>query len=269
MTLRNAIRVALENASVPLPLVPAVQDLENYPDEAWDIHEDPPAYVPAITTEDFVEAYDFDRYAYNEDAMDVDERIFAQLPPVAPEVERASTRVVWPEGQRPRYPIADTYCMSAYVKVNGLEALALFDTGSTGVSMTPDFARVARIPLITLTNPLRIQLGCVGSRSSINFGAFVNVEYGPIKEELYVDVVNLERYDMIIGCPWLYRHGAVLDFEHRTIRIRHQPLEILSPGEEAAAVSRRVARRRDRAERRSAASTTSRASTSTAHDTRT
>lgn len=140
--------------------------------------------------------------------------------------------------------------------------LALFNSGSTDVSLTPDFARVAQVPLITLTNPLRIQLGCVGSRSSINFGATVDVEYGPIWEQLYVDIVNVERYDIIIGVPWLYRHNAVLDFTNCTIQIRGQPLDVLSPEEEAAAVVWRAARKRECLERRTALSRTLRAPTS-------
>lgn len=164
--------------------------------------------------------------------------------PLAPEVARSATRPVWPSGPRPHYPSADTYCLSGYVTINGLEALTLFDSGSTSLSLTNDFARVARVPLVTLTNPVRIQLGCVGSRSSINFGANVHLEYGPIDEEIYVDIVNIERYDMILGVPWLYRHGISLDFEHRSLLYRGEPMLLLSPGEETRAVSQRTIRRR-------------------------
>lgn len=259
MALRGILRTALR----PQELAPQVPEAEEEPhlhDVAdYDIdNEVPPPYTSRSleSDSDDGEPMDIDDYIETEDVL-----LFAQQIPAAPEVERSATRVVWPEGERPRYPLPDTYCLSAYVTINGLQALALFDSGSTGVSLTPDFARVARVPLITLTNPLRIQLGCVGSRSAINFGATVDVEYGPIREQLYVDIVNVERYDMIIGVPWLYRHDAVLDFTNRTIQIRGQPLDVLSPGEEAAAVVRRAARKRERLERRTASSNTRRAPT--------
>lgn len=174
----------------------------------------------------------------------------------APEVMRSSTTPVWPMGDRPRYESADTYCLSAYVTINGLQALALFDSGSTNISITPDFVRVARVPLVTLKNSVWVQLGCVGSRSSITYGAHVNLEYAIVREEVYVDIVNIERYNMIIGVPWMYRHGASLDFKHQSIVIDRQSMPVLSLGEEASTVSRRAARRRDRCKRIASTSST-------------
>ncbi|KAI0044588.1 hypothetical protein FA95DRAFT_1459465, partial [Auriscalpium vulgare] len=110
--------------------------------------------------------------------------------------------------------------MAAYVEVNGVKAYALFDTGSTTVSVTPDFARVSRIPLTALENPVTLQLGCVGSRSKINFGATVNISVGPVSEAHYVDIVNIDRYDMIVGTPFMYRFGVCLDFAQGTVSIR-------------------------------------------------
>ncbi|KAI0057642.1 hypothetical protein BV25DRAFT_1769138, partial [Artomyces pyxidatus] len=123
--------------------------------------------------------------------------------------------------------------LSAYVEVNGLKAYTLFDSGSTTVSITPDFARVSKIPLIQLENPVVLQLGCVGSRSKINFGANVNLKFGPVDAPTYVDIVNIDRYDMIIGTPFLRKHGVNLDFEHQVVRIRGAPIPVLSEGEES------------------------------------
>ncbi|KAI0045606.1 hypothetical protein FA95DRAFT_1463245, partial [Auriscalpium vulgare] len=109
--------------------------------------------------------------------------------------------------------------LAAYVEVNGVKAYALFDTGSTTVSVTPDFARVSRIPLTALDNLVTLQLGCVGSRSKINFGASVRISVGPVNDLQYVDVVNIDRYDMIVGTPFMYRFGVCLDFARRSVTV--------------------------------------------------
>jgi hypothetical protein len=83
--------------------------------------------------------------------------------------------------------------MAALVKVNGLEAYALLDSGSTTVSITHDFARVAKLSVLQLVNPVLLQLGTVGSRSMINFGTKARLEVGSaIEDDAYLDVVNLD-----------------------------------------------------------------------------
>ena len=123
--------------------------------------------------------------------------------------------------------------MAALVKVNGLEAYALLDTGSTTVSITHDFARVAKLQVMQLQNPVLLQLGTVGSRSMINFGAKARLELGPAREnDAYMDVVNIDRYDMIVGTPFMRRHGLALDFEKDALTIRGVVIPTLSSGQE-------------------------------------
>jgi hypothetical protein len=94
--------------------------------------------------------------------------------------------------------------MAVLVKVNGIEAYALLDTGSTTMSITHDFAHVAKLSVIQLENPVPLQLGTVGSQSIINYGARTHLELGPVSEDdAYLDVVNIDRYDMIIGTPFM------------------------------------------------------------------
>ncbi|KAI0044712.1 hypothetical protein FA95DRAFT_1496622, partial [Auriscalpium vulgare] len=140
----------------------------------------------------------------------------------------------------PDVPAEHRQCLAAYVEVNGVKAYALFDTGSTTVSVTPDFARVSRIPLTALENPVTLQLGCVGSRSKINFGASVSVKIGPIDDLQYVDVVNIDRYDMIVGTPFMYRFGVCLDFAHRTVTAGGTSLELVADSDQLATARRRA-----------------------------
>ena len=123
--------------------------------------------------------------------------------------------------------------MAALVKISGLEAYALLDTGSTTISITHDFARVAKLNVVQLENPVPLQLGTVGSRSMINFGARTRLELGPVSEDdVYIDVVNIDRYDMIIGTPFMRKHGLVLDFERNALSIRGETIPILTSGQE-------------------------------------
>jgi len=96
-------------------------------------------------------------------------------------------------GEHPRTSRLDRCCMAALIKVNGLEAYALLDTGSTTVSVMHDFAQVAKLKVMQLENPVPLQLGTVGSRSMINFGARTQLELGPAcGDDAYLDVVNID-----------------------------------------------------------------------------
>ena len=104
--------------------------------------------------------------------------------------------------------------MAALVKVNGLEAYVLLDSGSTTMSITHDFARVAKLKVTQLENPVPLQLGMIGSRSMINFGTRAHLELSTITENnTYLDVVNIDQYDMIISTLFMHKHGLVLDFK--------------------------------------------------------
>ncbi|KAJ7675074.1 hypothetical protein B0H17DRAFT_893397, partial [Mycena rosella] len=107
--------------------------------------------------------------------------------------------------------------LTAVQKINGQLAYMLYGSGSTTNSLTPKFAHATRAPRIVLTEQVTLQLGCVGSRSRINYGTRVPVDFGGLKGHVYFDQVNIDRYDGILGTPLLNRHGIILDFKHRVI----------------------------------------------------
>ena len=143
-------------------------------------------------------------------------------------------------GKRPNPSSEDRHCMAIHVKVNGLDAYALLDSGCTTVSITHDFARVAKLRVTQLENPVTLQLGTVGSRSMINFGAISRLELGTIKDDnAYMDVVNIDRYDMIIGIPFMRKHSFVLDFDKDRLLVRGQVLQPLTVGQEDLLMAKR------------------------------
>ncbi|KAF8197318.1 hypothetical protein K438DRAFT_1434538, partial [Mycena galopus ATCC 62051] len=102
--------------------------------------------------------------------------------------------------------------LTALLKIGKCEAYALFDSGSNTDSMTPEYTH--GIQGVRMLHPqVTLPLGCVGSRSKISYGTRVPVEFGGVRGHAYFDQVNLDRYDVVIGTPFMNKHGIVLDFE--------------------------------------------------------
>ena len=128
------------------------------------------------------------------------------------------------------------------MKVNGLEAYALLDTGSTTVSVMHNFVWVAKLKVMQLDNPVPLQLGMVGSHSMINFGAQTQLELGPARDDdAYMDVVNIDRYDMIIGMPFMHKHGLVLDFDKDIVSMQGEVVPTLTSGQEDLILAKKQA----------------------------
>ncbi|KAJ7447862.1 hypothetical protein B0H11DRAFT_1630171, partial [Mycena galericulata] len=102
--------------------------------------------------------------------------------------------------------------------IGGVKAYVLFNSGSNTDSITPEFAKAAGCTIFTLAEQITLQLGCVGSKSRISYGTRAPVNFAGIKGFVYFDIVNLDRYDCIIGTPFMIRHGLLLDFGKRQIQ---------------------------------------------------
>ncbi|KAF8143188.1 hypothetical protein K438DRAFT_1427154, partial [Mycena galopus ATCC 62051] len=107
--------------------------------------------------------------------------------------------------------------LSAQVEINGTLAYMLFDSGTNIDSLIPEFAHTTNCKSIPLDEQVTLQLGCVGSRSKINYGTRPPVNFGGIRGYVYFDQANLDRYDGVIGTPFTNKHGIVLDFGAREI----------------------------------------------------
>nr|VWO96523.1 Uncharacterized protein [Ganoderma boninense] len=144
-------------------------------------------------------------------------------------------------GRRPMVSRREQNCITILARVHGLEALVLFDSGSTTDSISPEFAKVAGARTFELENPAILQLGCVGSRSRISFGTQVPIELGESPVDAYLDVVNLDRYDVVLGTPFMRRHGVVLDFARGTVQVGQETYQSLQPADEERSATRRRA----------------------------
>ena len=137
---------------------------------------------------------------------------------------------------RPEREDGKDLCLAGYITINGVKAYTLFDSGSMTDAVSPDFARVSKVPILRLDKPATLLLGCSGSRSKINFATIAVVEFGSTTAKSYLDIANLDKYDCILGMPFLRKHGISLDFQFQEIVI-HGKLCIpaLPEGEGASA----------------------------------
>ncbi|KAF8222921.1 hypothetical protein L208DRAFT_1107563, partial [Tricholoma matsutake] len=116
------------------------------------------------------------------------------------------------------------------MKLHELEAFVLLNSGCTSDSISPEFAMSANLKAHELEELVPLQLGTIGSRSKINFGLFTDFEIGEIKNTHYFDVVNIDRYDAILGTIFMRKHGIVLDFKRDEVHVKGKHLDTIIEG---------------------------------------
>jgi len=94
-------------------------------------------------------------------------------------------------------------------------------------------AQVADTRVFPLEDPHILQLGTIGSRSIINYGSDVRVEFPGVNTEIYADIANFDRYDMIVGTPFMRVNKVHLDFENNAVVVNgvSTPAELVEMGD--------------------------------------
>ena len=103
-------------------------------------------------------------------------------------------------------PKCDFKCLGViegYMRINSHKAHVLLDRGSTLDMVSANFATVHKLDMFQLKKPIKLQMATSGSGSVINYGAKAELQVGELKEQRYFDVVNLDRYHVILGTPFL------------------------------------------------------------------
>ncbi|KZV83980.1 hypothetical protein EXIGLDRAFT_569313, partial [Exidia glandulosa HHB12029] len=92
-------------------------------------------------------------------------------------------------------------------------AYTLIDTGTDTDMVSSEFAQAAKVKTFRLDAPVGLQMACIGSRSKINYGARADLAVGKLLiKNKYLDIANIDRYDMILGVPFLWEAKAILNF---------------------------------------------------------
>jgi hypothetical protein len=107
---------------------------------------------------------------------------------------------------------------------SNLATWTLWDSGSTTTGITHAFAELAKIKVDMLEDPHMLQLGTVGSRSIIKYGADAAIAVANVRDTAYVDIANFDRFDMIIGTPWMQKHNILLDFAANRVVVNGCPI---------------------------------------------
>ncbi|KAF5377165.1 hypothetical protein D9615_006318 [Tricholomella constricta] len=167
--------------------------------------------------DEFVDMDFYENEYYARD--DETERMFAMTEVIAseerndkPPIRKVKVRTGRDKIARPVVLIKDKECLVTYINVGGHQAWTLWDSGSTTTGLTPSFAQVADIRVFPLEDPLILQLGTKGSRATVNFGTTVETALPGFKGKMYMDLANFDRYDVIIGTPFMRANKVVLDF---------------------------------------------------------
>jgi hypothetical protein len=104
-------------------------------------------------------------------------------------------------------------CVEAYVQVNGHTARALLDSGSNTDIIAGDFVQAIGLETFRLEGPTNLQMACVGSKTKLQHGTYLDLEGSRVSERRYFDIANVEGYDMILGTPFLHENGITLHFD--------------------------------------------------------
>ena len=68
------------------------------------------------------------------------------------------------------------------------------------------------------------------------------MQIGAFNAQLYFDVTNIDRYDCILGIPFLWQNAAIVDFGRQVLRIRRGDVPMIQDSETMNARATRVRR---------------------------
>ena len=114
--------------------------------------------------------------------------------------------------------------------VNEKPARVLLDSGSLGDFISSTLVDQLNIKPQTLEKPIGLTMAVAGLHEAIKHSAEVNIKYQEIDGMYRLDVVNLDRYDLILGTSFLHRHSIVLSFNPHAVHIRSvKQLPLIGP----------------------------------------
>ncbi|KIJ42177.1 hypothetical protein M422DRAFT_119048, partial [Sphaerobolus stellatus SS14] len=101
--------------------------------------------------------------------------------------------------------------------IGGTKAHCFLDSGCEGIMISSDFVRANKLPKFELEKPVILQLACVGSKSTVQYGLTTKILLGNEKYDEYFDIANVDYYDIILGTPFLHQFEILLDFKHNRV----------------------------------------------------
>ena len=124
------------------------------------------------------------------------------------------------ERSKPLWKCNDNQPISGFWEIGGVKAHCLINNGCEGIMISPGFIRVVNIEHFPLDNLIGIQLAVTGTKSVIIYGVNATIKYNEKESKEYLDVVNIDYYDAILGTPFWRKHKVVIDFVNNCLRIK-------------------------------------------------
>ena len=103
--------------------------------------------------------------------------------------------------------------IEGYIRIGEIRAHVLLDCGSTLDMISANYAASSKLDMFQLKKPVKLQMATTGSKSTINFGTRAEIRIGEFSQKRYFDVVNLDRYNAILGTPFLKDNEVMLNFK--------------------------------------------------------
>ncbi|KIJ28411.1 hypothetical protein M422DRAFT_91479, partial [Sphaerobolus stellatus SS14] len=101
----------------------------------------------------------------------------------------------------------------------GTKAHCLLDSGCEGIMISSDSVRANKLAKFELEKPVILQLACMGSKSTVQYGLTAKILLGKEKYEEYFDIANVNYYNIILGTPFLLRFEILLDFKNNCVQM--------------------------------------------------
>ncbi|KAG8715455.1 hypothetical protein FRC09_016602 [Ceratobasidium sp. 395] len=104
--------------------------------------------------------------------------------------------------------------------IDGKSCRVLLDSGSLGDLISTTTVNQLRIKTGVLAKPMGLAMAVSGSRGVIKHSATVNIKYQDIDKQYCLDVVNLDRYHLILGTTFRYKHSIMLGFNPKSVLVQ-------------------------------------------------
>ncbi|KIJ55447.1 hypothetical protein M422DRAFT_240069 [Sphaerobolus stellatus SS14] len=109
--------------------------------------------------------------------------------------------------------------ISVFWDIGGTKAHCRLDSGCEGIMISSDFVRANKLPKFELEKPVILQLACVGSKSTVQYGLTTKILFDKEKYDEYFDITNADYYNVILGTPFLHRFEILLDFKNNCVQM--------------------------------------------------
>jgi len=102
---------------------------------------------------------------------------------------------------------------------------ALLDSGATGLVISLEFARKQGFKFKKIENPIYIKNidGTFNKKRPIENTVKINIYYQEHREKTEINVIRGQKWNMILGMPWLAHHNPEIDWKTGEVKMTRCP----------------------------------------------